>query len=45
MLLKSRAKEEFNIEPIGSEQMNAWITECVNIYQGNPSWLNEEGQH
>lgn len=42
MLLKSRAKEEFNIEPIGSEQMNAWITECVNIYQGNPSWLNEE---
>ncbi len=42
MLLKSRAKEEFNIEAIGSEQMNAWIDECVNIYQGNPSWLDTE---
>ena len=42
MLLKTRAKEEFDIEPISSEQMDAWITECVNIYQGNPCWLNEE---
>lgn len=42
MLLKSKAQEEFNIEPIGSDQMDAWITECFSIYQGNPSWLNEE---
>lgn len=42
MLLKSRAKEEFDIEPISSEQMDQWITECVNIYQGNPCWLNED---
>lgn len=42
MLLKSRAKEEFNIETIGSDQMSAWINECVNIYQGNPSWLDED---
>ena len=42
MLLKSRAKEEFAIEPISSEQMDQWITECVNIYQGNPCWLNED---
>lgn len=42
MLLKNRTQEEFNIEPISSEQMDAWITECVNIYQGNPCWLNEE---
>lgn len=42
VLLKSRAKEEFNIEAIGSDQMNAWISECVNIYQGNPSWLDED---
>lgn len=42
MIFKGKAKEEFNIEPIGSEQMDAWISECVNIYQGNPSWLNPE---
>lgn len=42
MLLQSRAKEEFNIEPISSEQMDRWITECINIYQGNPCWLDEE---
>lgn len=42
MLLKSKAKDEFNIEPIGSDQMLRWIEECVSIYQGNPSWLNED---
>ncbi len=42
MLLKSRAKDEFNIEPIGSGQMNAWIAECVNIYKGNPCWIDTD---
>ena len=42
VLLKKRAKEEFNIEPIGSEQMEAWIRECIEIYKGNPSWLDAE---
>lgn len=42
MLLKSRAKEEFNIETIGSEQLESWINECINIYMGNPCWLDEE---
>ena len=42
MLLRSKAKEEFNIEPIGSQEMQAWINECVNIYQGNPSWISED---
>lgn len=42
VLFKSKAKEEFNIEPIGSEQMLSWINECISIYRGNPSWLNEE---
>ena len=44
MLTKSKAKDEFNIEAISSEQMSAWIGECINIYQGNPSWL-DEGDH
>lgn len=42
MFLKTRTKEEFNIEPISSEQMEAWVKECVNIYQGSPCWLNEK---
>lgn len=42
MLLRSRAKEEFNIEPISSEAMDSWVRECVSIYKGNPSWLSED---
>jgi A118 family predicted phage portal protein len=42
MLLKSRAKEEFEIESIISDQMSAWVQECVNIYQGNPCWLDPD---
>lgn len=42
MLLKLRAKEEFNIEPIGSEQLRRWVTECVNAYKGNPLWLDAD---
>lgn len=39
---KSKAKKEFNIEPVGSEQMAAWTSECVAVYQGSPSWINED---
>ena len=42
MLLRSRAAEEFNIEPITADQTEAWVNECINIYQGNPCWLDEE---
>lgn len=42
MLFTSKAKEEFGIEPISSDQVDAWIRECINIYQGNPSWLDSE---
>ncbi len=41
MLTKSKAREEFNIEPIGSEQMQSWINECINIYRGEPCWIDE----
>lgn len=34
--------DEFNIEPISSEQMQSWVNECVSIYQGNPCWLDED---
>ena len=42
MLQKPRAKEEFNIEPISSAQMEQWVQECINIYRGEPNWLSED---
>ena len=42
MLLKSRAKDEFNIEPISFPGMAPWVSECVNIYHGNPCWLDPD---
>lgn len=42
MLLRSRAAEEFNIEPITADQTEVWVNECINIYRGNPCWLDEE---
>lgn len=42
MLLKNRAMEEFNIGIIGSEQMENWVSHCVEMYEGNPSWIDIE---
>ena len=42
MRLQSKVKDEFNIEPISSAQMDAWIQECVQTYKGSPSWLSED---
>lgn len=42
MVFKSRAKEDFNIEPIVSQSMESMIEKCFAIYQGNPEWLDEE---
>ena len=42
MRLQNKAKDEFNIEPISSAQMDAWIQECVQIYKGSPSWISVE---
>lgn len=42
MALQKKAKEEFNIEAIGSGDFKQWVEECGNIYRGNPSWLNTD---
>ena len=42
MFLTSKAKEEFNIEPIISQSMENMISKCVSIYCGKPYWLDEE---
>ena len=41
VLLRSRAKDEFDIEPITSAQLDSWVQECINIYRGEPCWLSE----
>lgn len=42
MLLQPKAKEKFSVETMGSEQMRTWIAECMNVYQGNPCWIDAE---
>ena len=42
MLLRSRAAEEFNIEPITADQTETLVNECINIYRGAPCWLDDE---
>ena len=42
MIFRSKAKEEFNIEPIISQSMEDMISKCFAIYQGNPEWLDAE---
>lgn len=41
MLFRSKAKEEFNIEPIISQSMEDMIRKCFEIYQGKPYWLDD----
>ena len=38
----SKAKEDFKINPITSEDMTAFINRCLTIYQGKPPWLDSE---
>lgn len=41
MIFRSKAKEEFNIEPIVSQKMESMIEKCFAIYQGKPYWLDD----
>ncbi len=42
MLTNSKTKDEFDVKPITSDQMDRWVQECINIYQGNPPWLDAD---
>lgn len=42
MLLKGRAKEEFDIEPITSAAVDQMIELCGRIYSGRPDWVDGE---
>lgn len=42
MLFKSKAKEEFNIEDITSDEMKRMIDMCASIYRGKPYWVDAD---
>jgi A118 family predicted phage portal protein len=42
MLLKSKAKDDFKIEPITSAEMESFINRCARIYRGRPDWVDKD---
>lgn len=42
MLFKSKAKEEFSIEDITSDEMKRIIIMCADIYRGKPYWVDAD---
>lgn len=44
MILKRKAKDEFNVEAISTDKMDAFIKKCINIYKGQPEWLDEKDE-
>lgn len=42
MLFKNKAKEEFDIEDVTSEEMKRMIERCADIYRGKPYWLDPD---
>ena len=42
MIFQSRAKEDFDVEPIVTKKMESMIKDCFSIYQGEPWWVNED---
>lgn len=42
MLFTTRAKEEFNITPIISAEVEWLLEYCERVYRGQPDWENEE---
>lgn len=42
MILKRKSKDEFNVETITASEMEAFVKKCINIYKGNPDWLDAD---
>lgn len=42
MLFKSKVKEEFNVVPLTSAELEDLIDRCGKVYKGNPDWVNDE---
>lgn len=44
MILKRKSKDEFNVEPITTEKMDAFVKKCIDIYKGKPEWADEASE-
>ena len=42
MLLSNKAKEEFNITPIVSANVENLVNRCMRAYQGTPEWIDSD---
>lgn len=42
MLFQKEALEEFDVEPVTSQEMDIEISRCMNIYQDRPYWLSDK---
>ncbi len=42
MILKRKSKDEFNVEAISTEKMESFVKKCVDIYKGNPAWVDDD---
>lgn len=38
----SKIQQQFGVEVSRDADLDAWISECLAIYQGNPSWIDTE---
>lgn len=42
MLLKGKVREEFNIDPITSAEVDKILSHCGRIYSGEPDWVDHD---
>lgn len=42
MILKRKSKDEFNVDAVNSDKMDAFVRKCINIYKGQPEWVDDE---
>ena len=42
MLLSNKAREEFNISPIVSANVENLVNRCMRAYQGSPEWVDSD---
>lgn len=42
MFFPGKAKQEFNISPVVSADVDAVVDACVKAYQGRPNWLDDK---
>ena len=42
MVFNNRAKSEFDVIPVASENLSKYIESCSKIYNGKPNWLDDD---